>query len=537
MIAAAGPNLRPEASPPRRTRRPRWRSAWLAMAILIVPTTPGRPAVGQSTSAGLPAVRVQPLSSPDQRSNPTALVFVHGLGGTPYCSFSPACERTSKGEPPFSWFKVFAQDTRKSTVAGRVDEFAIYSLDYSDAFKTPTYVTNVAQAFKESKEFQKIFRDHTRIIFVAHSLGGLVLQRTLISLWQHDRAILQPVRAVILLGTPAKGAPFAYWVRVTRYIGRYALRNAMKQLIGLDVDATQVRDLRTVDDGNPFIADLQNNWNGMLGSNDRPPAFELRCAYETVPETGTIIVVPKDYIEPLCTSPKAFAIKHTLLPKPPLDQNPWPMHEWVVEEILAVFDREPREREFKIVVDAPSCRARQWGRDDQPPIPKITWSNTKAGVIGQTTDKTTDVGSLICRFDLAALGVTARRVEVHFDDWIWTRSTKNGGGFAHRIQVYAGEHEPGPTWATAYGDEHCGLTCIIKGRDDESYDGRNKVRGPAGPFMVDLGVSSTRFSIALLMGDSNAKASARWELLNPRVIVRAADQERIKTAIRTASAP
>lgn len=90
--------------------------------------------------------------------------------------------------------------------------------------------------------------DYKSIAFVAHSMGGLIVQRALVD----DRALAKRVGHVVLFGTPSgglkKASLFSRWKR-------------------------QIRDMSA---GSPFITDLRKRWRESFG--DDPPFRFLAVA-------------------------------------------------------------------------------------------------------------------------------------------------------------------------------------------------------------------------------------------------------------------
>jgi hypothetical protein len=79
------------------------------------------------------------------------------------------------------------------------------------------------------------------MIFIAHSLGGLILKEALRQSWaapdyQHDlKTIYKATRVVIFLGTPHRGSAYANWGLIARDIAIST---------GFDATATILRDLK-----------------------------------------------------------------------------------------------------------------------------------------------------------------------------------------------------------------------------------------------------------------------------------------------------
>ncbi|KAI9452030.1 Alpha/Beta hydrolase protein, partial [Russula earlei] len=85
-----------------------------------------------------------------------------------------------------------------------------------------------------------------RIIFVCHSLGGLVLKQALIFIRNEtEYSVLRDVAlGVIFLGTPHRGSPHANLARILVNIARISFRVNAKQLLStLEKDSSDLMDL------------------------------------------------------------------------------------------------------------------------------------------------------------------------------------------------------------------------------------------------------------------------------------------------------
>ncbi len=87
---------------------------------------------------------------------------------------------------------------------------------------------------------QHQFGHYARVAFVAHSMGGLAVQRTILDLTFPDK---QKISHLLLFGTPSNGLDKAYWFRFWN---------------------TQVRDLSCKSD---FIVKLKNDWKTQFSDN------------------------------------------------------------------------------------------------------------------------------------------------------------------------------------------------------------------------------------------------------------------------------
>ncbi|RMJ25211.1 hypothetical protein PHISP_03917 [Aspergillus sp. HF37] len=125
------------------------------------------------------------------------------------------------------------------------------------------------------------------IIFVCHSLGGLVCEDALLTSRQrpepHLHNIGRSTLGIIFLGTPHRGAGLAKWAEVvSRSIG------VIKQTNSDIVDVLK-RD-------SEVLARIQDGFHTMVKARsvvDLPP-IEVTCFYEELPVVGVGLVVPQD---------------------------------------------------------------------------------------------------------------------------------------------------------------------------------------------------------------------------------------------------
>jgi pimeloyl-ACP methyl ester carboxylesterase len=121
------------------------------------------------------------------------------------------------------------------------------------------------------------------IIFVCHSLGGLVCEDTLVTSRQrsepHLQNILHSTRGIIFMGTPHHGAGLATWAeRLSRSIGLVKQTNS-------EIVEVLKRD-------SEVLARIQDSFHTMVmarGKEGLPP-IEISCFYEELPLPGVGLV-------------------------------------------------------------------------------------------------------------------------------------------------------------------------------------------------------------------------------------------------------
>ena len=261
------------------------------MAACDPPAPP--PAPAPPTAPVAPAVSAGPCSNAGATKDPhwvcqstppahTAVVFVHGIFGDTNDTWANDNGRT--------FFDLLAS---APGMQGKLDLFAFGftstmwsggSLDIREAAnKMESYLLN------------KGVWNYDSVVFVAHSMGGLVTLREVINQTQHRAKI--PL--VFLFATPTEGA------QITA-IAKYVVDNpAIRQMF--------------MADGNDFLQQLDEDWR-RIPASDRP---HVACAYEKSPTFGQMIV-PWSSATRLCDgTPDAIeGASHLTLVKPDRPDHP-----------------------------------------------------------------------------------------------------------------------------------------------------------------------------------------------------------------------
>jgi len=178
-----------------------------------------------------------------------AVVFVHGIFGDTLGTWT-----NDNGQTFFDLLRTSPE------LKGKVD---VYAFGFTSKMlgEGSLSIREAATKLDSSLTFDGVW-NYPAVVFVAHSMGGLVVIREL----QHFRNRLEQTPLVVLYATPSEGAQIAT-------IGDLFLTNPalgpMKPI-----------------DGNEFLKALDDDWT------DTPrPQTKVVCAYETKP-TGPILVVP-----------------------------------------------------------------------------------------------------------------------------------------------------------------------------------------------------------------------------------------------------
>jgi len=205
---------------------------------------------------GIDEYRIEPQSK-------KAIVFVHGVFGD--------IEGTWRNEAAGTSFpELIARD---STFRG----FDIYLVGYlSPKWGRAKTLQEVSTSVYRRLTDRDIFNRHDTVVFIAHSMGGLVVERILSRLNTEDKDALHKVRAALFFATPANGAPIAE-------LGSWVSRNP------------QLRDMDPVN-LNSWLQSVSDDIVIMRRQREQTAAWfpRMYAAYETEPTWGAA-VVPRVY--------------------------------------------------------------------------------------------------------------------------------------------------------------------------------------------------------------------------------------------------
>lgn len=308
-----------------------------------------------------------------------ALVFVHGLGGGPCSSFESgsavakekerifACPEQeprpapASGRAPVSWFTIIERDGSTPLPGGRtMGDVDLYSLGYLDAARGSMSVTEIGERLASDDEFLKILDDYNHVLFVAHSMGGIVVRRAIVRVeLSSARARLDRIAGVALLGSPSEGAPLADQVTdigcssvpivgpILRFFSSGRGKACWGELAARWFGAGwhQISDLRTLDGHNHLLRSLQTDWGGVLQGRHGKP-FLVSCGYETVPEVGivNVTVVERLYTStPGCLELVPLNERHTDLPKPTGVSDD--RHQWLRKALITALQQVEAHKE------------------------------------------------------------------------------------------------------------------------------------------------------------------------------------------------
>lgn len=205
------------------------------------------------------------------RGNSRVLVFVHGFSSGPDSDF--------RCDDDHNWPEMIAGDL--DPLLASTD---VYVLGYSEPPRRgKTAVAALESSLVDRIQAAGIFTRHQEVVFVAHAMGGLLIQQILEQNAQSDW--IHKVRGVFLFGTPQGTAKLAG-------LGRYI-------------------------DADPRLKEMEGNGNNFILHSEAPiwTGIPHLCAYETVSTDGFSSV---DYERNTrgCTDRQAIQANRSTIAKP-----------------------------------------------------------------------------------------------------------------------------------------------------------------------------------------------------------------------------
>ncbi|KAF2741827.1 hypothetical protein M011DRAFT_413767, partial [Sporormia fimetaria CBS 119925] len=204
------------------------------------------------------------------------IIFVHGLTGNRQNTW------TTKTDKVF-WPKDLLSRTLPNTriMTFGYDADIAHFLSAASQNRIGEHAGNLVNAVTEVREATDT--EHRPIIFVTHSLGGLVTEDALLysknSAEAHLQDMMQSVVGICFLGTPHCGSDLANWGSVVGNLAKF-IKNANVDIINVLKTDSEV------------LARIQRDFHTML----RGPSFEFRapikitCFYEELSVAGAGIV-------------------------------------------------------------------------------------------------------------------------------------------------------------------------------------------------------------------------------------------------------
>jgi pimeloyl-ACP methyl ester carboxylesterase len=192
-------------------------------------------------------------SAPYRRNTPSAarvIVFLHGLFGDSQDTWT-----CSTASPPAYWPDLLRGDAI-------FDDADIYAAAYDSPYYGNTMALyQVAENLNIRLVADAVFSRHKEVVFVVHSLGGLVIQQLLLTY----REYAAQVPFIYFYSTPDTGAQLA------RLGAHFSADPILKQLIP--------------GNQNIYLANMESEWqHAGFG------AIRRHCVYETLSTGGFVVV-------------------------------------------------------------------------------------------------------------------------------------------------------------------------------------------------------------------------------------------------------
>ncbi|KAK8073299.1 hypothetical protein PG994_004198 [Apiospora phragmitis] len=258
------------------TRRS-WTSSWRTIAADDTKQKYGIKLLYEPTEPAEAAAEVDGVA--DWLTTPGSVIFVHGLKGDRDRTWKAPSSESSwletllPLETPDCRILTYGYDSNPVSVRGVVSSNTIGN--HARNF------LNLLSAYRaQSKSVDR------PIIFVAHSMGGLMCEDALLasqnSSEQHLRAILECTYGILFLGTPHSGSGLA------------TSAERLAKLIGL-IKNTNAQNLGVLRRDSEVLSRIQDDFHTMLRSRacDGYPSINISCFYEELPLPGIGEVVPK----------------------------------------------------------------------------------------------------------------------------------------------------------------------------------------------------------------------------------------------------
>lgn len=223
------------------------------------------------------------------------IVFVHGLWGDPKTTF------LADGASA-SWPELMAKDNTPFRGV-KLSSYSVAVVGLPTGRGERVSLSQVSTLFKGFLNDYGLVDEYEDIVFISHSLGGLVVKQMLLEeVTEKKEVILKKVSGIFLFSVPSQGAPAAEFVAKLPSI----------------LPGRLVADLKTID-VNTYLNNLENSWRSFVQAQPHPRTFKILCAFETEP-VGSIVgvtVVPEQYTATICDNrPQPTVENHISIVKP-----------------------------------------------------------------------------------------------------------------------------------------------------------------------------------------------------------------------------
>jgi hypothetical protein len=175
------------------------------------------------------------------------IVFVHGLNGDSTDTWT--CTHSS------SWQDLMVRDHA-------FDDSDIYVAGYDSGIDEDGMdVDEVVASLKNKFDSDKVITSHRDVVFVAHSLGGIIVQRYLLT----HRDVAQKTQPIYFFSTPETGSQLA---KLTNLFSKSMVINELSS-----------------GNANDYLQNIEQEWIHAQFSS-----IKRYCAYEKLPIHGIIVV-------------------------------------------------------------------------------------------------------------------------------------------------------------------------------------------------------------------------------------------------------
>jgi pimeloyl-ACP methyl ester carboxylesterase len=226
------------------------------VCLLILPILAG---CASSSPPPPPATTQESRYVRESPANDTAIVFVHGVFGDGIATWTNG---------PIYWPKLLEADRA-------FDGANIFVHAFPSPALAPSYtIGQLADNLRLRLEANRVFANHKRVVFVCHSMGGLVVRAFLL----RYREYAKQVPMIYFFSTPTTGSGLA-------------------RLASVFSENPQLKQMKPVGANDPgVLANWQDDW----ASSGYAKSIRSFCAYE-IQKTHGARVVQKESATNLCT--------------------------------------------------------------------------------------------------------------------------------------------------------------------------------------------------------------------------------------------
>lgn len=214
--------------------------------------------------------------SDEPHDKDVAIIFIHGVFGKNKDTWSGG---------PISFTQLLAQDPEIKSRAD-VYEFGYYSPYFGPAQN----ITQTAIQLHRDLHHDAVIETHKKVVFVAHSMGGLILRKFLVD---YQQSIHDKLAMMYFFATPTNGAELALVAK------KLSNNRQLSGLIPLEA--------------NEALQSIQTGWYASPFLPQKPSY----CAFETLPVDNLVLVVSQSSATQLCNrQPEPITADHISIVKP-----------------------------------------------------------------------------------------------------------------------------------------------------------------------------------------------------------------------------